>query len=381
MLSEQIKLIPLHKGGDSLEVNNYRPVSIINNVAKIFEKLIFRQLSKYINDFSLLTPNKSGFRRHHSTTTALTLFTNYIFWHKIITGLLVQSLLTSPRHLTWSIIIFFSTNYMLLVFPNQLFSGLIHICITDVKESVSFNDVLSHTRIIETGVPQGSLLGPLLFSIFINDLPQLCSDCQIHLYADDTVMYTSSYDISKIQTSLQFDFNLIQTWFSSNLLLLNKNKSYSILFATRSALHKQNNSLHVKFVDGTPLKNVEEFKYLGLWLDSRLTFRTHIDSIVKSINCSLRILYRSINCFTKQIRLKIITQLLLPIIDYADVVYQNTADINLKPLNVIYNSICRFVLRCPFRTHHCQIYQSLNLLSLNSRRQFHWLQFVYKCIF
>ena len=92
-------------------------------------------------------------------------------------------------------------------------------------------------------------------------------------------------------------------------------------------------------------------------------------------------LYRSINCFTKQIRLKIITQLLLPIIDYADVVYQNTAKINLKPLNVIYNSLCRFVLRCPFRTHHCQMYQSLNLLSLNARRQFHWLQFVHKCIF
>lgn len=374
------KVIPLHKGGDSLEVNNYRPISIINNVAKIFEKLIFRQLSKYINDFSLLSPNQSGFRPHHSTTTALTLFTNYIFSaqdNNRSTGAIFIDLTKAFDMVNHYILL--DKLYAIGLSKSAVlwFNSYLHYrC-----QSVSFNDVLSQTRIIETGVPQGSSLGPLLFSIFINDLPQLCSDCQIHLYADDTVVYTSSYDISKIQTSLQFDFNLIQTWFSSNLLLLNKNKSYSMLFATRSALHKQNNSLHVKFVDGTPLKNVEEFKYLGLWLDSQLTFRTHIDSIVKNINCSLRILYRSINCFTKQIRLKIITQLLLPIIDYADVVYQNTADLNLKPLNVIYNSICRFVLRCPFRTHHCQMYQSLNLLSLNSRRQFHWLQFVYKCIF
>jgi len=110
-----------------------------------------------------------------------------------------------------------------------------------------------------------------------------------------TQLYTSKNDLSKIQTSLQFDFNLIQTWFSSNLLLLNKKKSYSMLFATRSALHKQNNSLKVKFQDGTPLMNVDEIKYMGLGL----TFSPHIDY-----------------CFT---RLKIITQLLLPII-----VYQNT---------------------------------------------------------
>lgn len=150
---------------------------------------------------------------------------------------------------------------MLSVFPNQLFSGLILIFITDVKACIL---MLLFLCLMETGVPQGSSLGPFLFSIFINDLPQICLDCQIHLYADDTVIYTFKHDISKIQTSLQFDFNLIQTWFSSNLLLLNKNKSYSMLFATRSALNKQSNSLEVKFLDGTPLENVEEFKYLGL---------------------------------------------------------------------------------------------------------------------
>jgi len=301
------KVIPLHKGGDSLDVNNYRPISIISNVAKIFEKLIFRQLSKYINDFSLLTPNQSGFRPNHSTTTALTKFTNDIFSAHDInksTGAIFIDLSKAFDMVNHYILL--DKLYAIGLSKSAVlwFNSYLHYR----RQSVSFSTALSQPRIMETGVPQGSSLGPLLFSIFINELPQICLDSQIHLYADDTVIYTSNNDISKIQSSLQLDLNLIQTWFSSNLLLLNKKKTYNILFATRSALHKQNNSFQVKFLDGTPLMNVDKIKYLGLWLDSRLTFRPHIDFIVKNINCSLRMLYRSINCFTKQIRLKIINQ-------------------------------------------------------------------------
>lgn len=115
---------------------------------------------------------------------------------------------------------------------------------------------------------------------------------------------------------LQLDFNTVQKWFSNNGLILNKSKSYSMLFSTRSARHNHGNNLTIKFSDGTLMENVEELKYLGLWLDSSLSFRPHIDSIVKRVNYNLRLLYRSINCFTQLIRLRIVTQLLFPIIDY-----------------------------------------------------------------
>jgi len=214
-----------------------------------------------------------------------------------------------------------------------------------------------------------------------SDLPQMCSDSQILLYADDTVIYSSKRDIISIQSSLQLEFNTIQKWFSNNGLILNKSKSYSMLFSTRSARHNHGNNLTIKFSDGTLMENVEELKYLGLWLDSSLSFRPHIDSIVKRVNYNLRLLYRSINCFTQLIRLRIVTQLLFPIIDYADFVYMSTTESHLKPINIVYNSLCRFVLRCPFQTHHCHMYQQLNLLSPKARRQLHWFQFVYKCIF
>lgn len=73
--------------------------------------------------------------------------------------------------------------------------------------------------------------------------------------------------------------------------------------------------------------------------------------------------------------------MILPIIDYADIVYQNTTDTNLMPLNVVMNSLCRFVLRCPYRTHYCLMYELLNWLQLKSRRQLHWIQFIFKCVY
>jgi len=102
----------------------------------------------------------------------------------------------------------------------------------------------------------------------------------------------------------------------------------------------QHNNLSLKFLDDTPLLQVEELKYLGLWLDSQFSFRCHINSVVKKINWNLRILYRSINCFTQMIRLRIVSQLIFPILDYADVVYQNTTESNLKAFLITYVDLC-----------------------------------------
>ncbi len=204
-----------------------------------------------------------------------------------------------------------------------------------------------HTKVIslivEKGVPQGSTLGPLLSSVFIKDLSEICLNCSVHLYADDTVIYTTNSDLSPSQNSLQSDFNLVQKWFHNNMLMLNKRKSCCMLFSTRWCLA----------------------------FDDYIVNRTY--------GC-LRLLYRSINYFTCQVRKIIIYQVILHVIDYADIVDQNTSDTYLKPLNVVYNSLCRFVLRCPYRTHNFHTYEMLNWLHPESRRQFHWFLFILKCL-
>ncbi|XDV21785.1 hypothetical protein PO909_026805, partial [Leuciscus waleckii] len=372
------RLIPFHKGGDTSDTNNYRPISIINSIAKIFEKLIFNQLSTYLTDHNILSPHQSGFRPSHSTTTALLKFTNDIL------SAADSNMLTGAIFIDLSKAFDMVDHYLLLdklyaigLSSNSLLylNSFLH----NRSQCVSFLGSQSDFKIIDKDVPQGSSLGPLLFSIFINDLSQICSDCQIHLYADDTVLYFSSSDISQIQYSLQSDFNLVQGWFSSNKLLLNKRKSYNMLFCTQPDPSLLSN-WSISLLDVTTIEKIEELKYLGLWLDSQLSCKFHINSITKKIFGCLKSLYRSADCFSQEVRKRIITQLIFPILDYADVIYGNTFETNLRSLNVLYNSLCRFVLRCPYRTHHCLMYESLNWPAPKSRRQLHWLTLIFKCI-
>ncbi len=130
--------------------------------------------------------------------------------------------------------------------------------------------------------------------------------------------------------------------------------------------------------DGTNLHTVDSFKYLGVWLDSNLSFKSHIDHILHKVNFGLSTLYCSRHCFTLNVRKKLAIQLLFPLLDYCDVVYLNAPKFDLAPLNTAYNRICRFVLGCAFHTHHCALYQNLNLPSPDARRHMHWLEFIYK---
>ena len=147
---------------------------------------------------------------------------------------------------------------------------------------------------------------------------------------------------------------------------------------SRSSANSTN--LQIKFDDGSQLVKVDTFKYLGITLDPELSFKSHIDITLKKTYGSLCSLYPSINCFSFDVRKRIISQVLLPIIDYADIVYMNTTETILKPLNTLHNSLCRFVLRCPYRTHHCSLYSTLDWLQPKARRQFHWFQLLFKCV-
>ncbi len=223
------KTIPLFKSGDTSYLNSYCPISIICTVAKVFEKLIFNQISNYINHFNILSPFQSGFRPNFSTTTALMKFNNDLFTSfekcQPIGAIFID--LSKAFDLM--------DHYLLLDKLHSLgfdqnsllwFNSYLH----NRRQSVSFQSSNSDYLVIDKGVPQGSTLGPLLFCLFINALPKTCLHSSIPLYANDAVIYSSHSDISYIQSSLQSDFNSLKDWFYKNKLVLNKKKSCSMVF-------------------------------------------------------------------------------------------------------------------------------------------------------
>lgn len=214
------RITPLHKGGHPHDINNYRPISIINCVVKLFEKLVFNQLYQYINEFNILSPFQSGFRSNFSITTALLKFTNDITSssdNNMLTGAIFINLAkafdTVDHYLLLDKLYAIGLSESSLLWFNSYFHHR--------YQCVFLQGIQSNFMLMEKSIPQGSSLGPLLFSIFMNDLPQACSDSHIHLYADDTVIYTSELNISQIQPKLQSNFDNIQKCFFSTKHLLN----------------------------------------------------------------------------------------------------------------------------------------------------------------
>ncbi len=226
------RITPIYKGGDIIDPQNYRPISIISVIVKVFEKLIYNQISMYLENNNILSPFQSGFRPKYSTTSALLKLTNDIY-SALDSGDLIGAIFIDLKK-AFDLV----DHYLLLdklyavgFSKNSLlwFNSYLH----NRKQCVVVQGKLSDLFIHERGVPQGSVLGPLLFSIFINDLPLILSHCSVHLYADDTVIYVSNPHLTQIQNMLQSDFNALQEWLYSNNLLLNKGKSQTMFFGTK----------------------------------------------------------------------------------------------------------------------------------------------------
>jgi len=173
------------------------------------------------------------------------------------------------------------------------------------KQIVQFHGVLSEPNPINTGVPQGSILGPLLFLIFFNDVHSPLCHCKIITYADVTVIFTSSSDIDAIQSSLSQDLDNLSNWFCDNELIFNlkKGKSEVLLFGTGKRLNLFQ-GCQVKFsVNGFPINTTTCYKYLGMHLDPTLNFETHFQKNYKKaagrVNL-LRCIRSSIDTFTAQ---------------------------------------------------------------------------------
>ncbi|MCG8049290.1 MAG: reverse transcriptase family protein [Candidatus Thiodiazotropha taylori] len=229
---KQAKIIPIYKGGPQNDPSNYRPISILSILSKIIEKHIAKHLFGYMNKYSLLHKSQSGFRKNHSCNTALI---NIIdkWLSEIDRGEVIGAVFFDLRKafdivdhdlLLQKLAVYKFKDSALSWIRSYLYNR--KQCITDKTDRSSFQNVHS-------GVPQGSVLGPVLFLLFVNDMPLFIHDAYIDIYADDTTLHTASKDSKTVENNLQIGTDNFKTWCLSNKMFINIEKTSVMTIGTR----------------------------------------------------------------------------------------------------------------------------------------------------
>lgn len=370
-------VVPLLKGGDPTSLDNYRPISKISVIAKILESIVSDQLKEFLTSNSIFSNFQSGFRKNHSTVTAMMKVLNDITCAQD-SG---RSCAAVFVDLTKA---FDTVNHCILL------ARLHSIGLSDTAlgwfgnylknrcQRVQIKECLSDSLSIETGVPQGSILGPLLLTLYINNLGDNLSDASIHLCADDTIIYCSALSIDKCIAYLQEAFLIVQRNLLALKLVLNDRKTKYMVFNRKQKRDILPPPLHT--LEGKPIELVSSYKYLGFVLEQDLSFKLHVENLLSKLRLKLGFYYRNSACFSQSARKKLVEATFLPVLDYGDVFYRNTTKALLQSLDSICHSALRFITRANYLTHHCALYERVGWPSLHIRRNKHWLILVYKAI-
>lgn len=289
---------PIHKKGDKKNMGNYRPISLLPNISKIFEKIIYLRLISFIDRWKILTDQQNGFRKNMSTIRAM-----YQLLSKVLESL-------NNRNYVSTVLLdlskaFDSVDYKILLLKLEKYgiqgtcNRLIKSYLQERSQCIIQNDnktghqIKSEMETLIKGVPQGSILGPLLFILYSNDLPN-CIDDHVVLYADDTSIVFSQKSHEDLEAKIQSTMSILERWFVQNNMLLNVDKTNIIKFSYPII---EENNLIIQFEEKI-IQSVSDASFLGLQIDRRLDWRPHINLLSKKIaqySYALKIIANSIN--------------------------------------------------------------------------------------
>ena len=275
---------PLHKGGDPNTLSNYRPISVLPVLSKIYEKHILASLQTHLDTHNIISSSQSGFRKQHSCTTAM---------HHLYSTWLDE---VKSSKLLVLLFLDFSKAFD-MVNHETLLKKLKHMGITgnllEILQSflsnrhqcVKIKECCSNMLPLSSGVPQGSILAPTLFQIYINDLLSLPQHCQVHAYADDTTFFISSNNSQLLQKQLDHDLLLIEQWCTINKMPLNLYKSHYLVINSTKVC-----PIHIN-ICGHSLERKTSSKLLGFTINDSLDWKSHIAHVSNKVSSNLRLFY------------------------------------------------------------------------------------------
>ena len=287
-------ITPIHKKDERTSKENYRPVSILPSISKIFERNMYDQIYNYINKY--LSHYLCGFRKSYNTQHCLIAMLEK--WRKALdkhklAGALLTDLSKAFDCLNHELLIaklaVYGFDYLSLAY---IFSYL-----TDRKQRTKVNNYFSTWSDIKSGIPQGSIIGPLLFNIYINDIFFFVNESDLTNYADDNTPYAIEYRVNAIITSLENKTGTLMKWFNNNYFKMNANKCQLLI-----TNHENDVSVNI---DGQKIECSKSVKLLGVCIDNKLDFNEHVSNICKKVSKKLHALRRVSHLMNKD-KLRII---------------------------------------------------------------------------
>ena len=365
-------VIPVHKKNSKQDKKNYRPISLLCNVSKVFERIVHNKLYNYLTSNELLIPQNSGFKKQDGTVNQLTAITDKIYkflekssdvrmvfldlskafdrvWHKGLLHKLKQLGITGPL-LEW--------------FKSYL---------ENRTQRVVINGQKSDFLPLEAGVPQGSILGPLLFLIFMNDIIKHIQS-HINLFADDASLLAEIVDPELTQAILNNDIAHILNWAKQWLMIFNIEKTIDLAFTLKLNPVPQ----PTLFFDGSPIKQVKEHCHLGLHFSSDMKWNTHVNNICKRASQRNCILQKFKYRLPRKSLETIYKTMIRPILEYADVVFDGCGTVLTQRLESIQYNAARTCLGALRTTNLKSLLDETGWETLAVRRKTHKMSLYYK---
>lgn len=289
---KQSIIIPIHKCGDTDDINNYRPISVLTAISKVLEKLLNSRLTNYLNKYNLLSPSQYGFQQGKSTEDAVTALTSLIV-DQMDQGKKSIAVFLDLKKAFDTVSIPILINKLERIGIRGLPLNLFIDYLTNRKQKVRVGDCISQNKNVTCGVPQGSVLGPTLFLIYINDLCNLCiSDAKIFAYADDTAVVFSGTSWNSAFRSTEIGMCGVGEWLHVNQLTLNTSKTNYICFGIRNNIQTKEdlsikihncNSLSNTKCDCPVINRVRYTKYLGVIVDEKLSWYPQLEQVTNRV--------------------------------------------------------------------------------------------------
>ena len=370
------KVCPIFKADADNTFSNYRPISVLPSFSKVFEKVVHRRLTDYMISKCILNKNQYGFRQNHSTYMAIqdmyNKITRAIDDREFSIGIFVD-LSKAFDTINHDILLQKLEYYGIRGLALQWFKDYL----TNRKQYVCYNNVSSSLMNVTCGVPQGSILGPLLFILYVNDIANCSSILYFILFADDTNIFYSSKSHSDLMKIINEELAKLSDWFRANKLSLNAKKTNYIIFGNKNKTCFDLN-FHIS-INGNSLERVFNTKFLGVFVDDALSWKYHVSQISIKVSRNIGILNRVKFLLSQDVLLSLYYTMIHPHLLYCNIVWGGASQTTLNKLTCLQKRAIRLITRSEFRATTSPLFKQHGILKLNDIHKLQIYMFMFKC--